>query len=991
MALSQALNNHKRKQKGQLLVEILLAIALTTIFLPALLTGLFSSRVGKVQQTQRAQAIALLKEAEEVVRNVRNQQWNAFSLNGTYHPLISNDSWMFASGNETINGFTRSVTLSDVYRDTNGIIVDSGGTLDPATKRVHVEVTWGIPYLSSVDSTMFVTRYLNNSAVTQTSLDDFNTGTFATTQSRDTQGGEVTLSTNTKGKWCSPAFSSATISLPDGPPVAVAATSSAASITTPNQVFVATAPTTSTSVKLAHVLVTANTETPTTSLRGTFTLDSTKYSDAGLVPVGLGIDNSYKTNAIKYYRSSSGKMYALIATTKPDREVIAILVDDGNPSNDNTNNGEYQDHVNRIYRYWTYFNTQMFNTSGGSYDTGLVNPSANTTTSGGDNDGFQSSPTRAYTDNNSFAVDTNSGNGTGTNCTGNDKDKHVYYNYNLAVPSGASISGIEVRLDAKVDNTSNTPFMCAQISWDGGTTWTSTKSTTNLTTNEAIYTLGGSSDTWGRGWSSTDFSNSNFRLRVINVSSSTSRDFSLDWAAVKVYYSGGSLNDQAPFDYGGTSLAVLDDKGYVSSGGYLYVFDLSSIDSKTTSSGLDMLGCRIQLDGYDCNPGSGTDRKYSSGEIGTSWSDTTSPAHNDCSDGGNIELYATNDIFPVKVGANTYVHIAVGAGTNAEYNIVDASSIPSSSTSPKINETACGRASGGSSSWKLLGSYDFNSDNGTEEAANSVFGNGDGTRAYISSNGDIDADNNGSPDSMQFYILNTANKNSPTFLSGNPSIGPSSGYYYGNGADAQLYPRRSLTVFDGLRAVLVGKDGTSDTNNSREYQVLNITNESSPAYCGGLQFDSGFNDLTSVSELDGDNFVYMIGNTTDNELKIVQGGPDGTYLSSGTYESDMQNLGSLVVLNRFSVNSSAPPGTTLQFQIAATPAVNQSCTDVTYSFVGPDGTNNSYFQSAGGAIPLIGVSGFGNPAQCVKYKAYFSTTDNNVTPTLYDSSFNYSP
>lgn len=91
-----------------------------------------------------------------------------------------------------------------------------------------------------------------------------------------------------------------------------------------------------------------------------------------------------------------------------------------------------------------------------------------------------------------------------------------------------------------------------------------------------------------------------------------------------------------------------------------------------------------------------------------------------------------------------------------------------------------------------------------------------------------------------------------------------------------------MTVFNGLRAVLVGKDGITDGNNGKEYQVLNMSNETSPAYCGGLQFDSGFNDLTSVSELDGDNFVYMVGNTIGNELKIIQG--------TGWYISKLRNI-----------------------------------------------------------------------------------------------------
>ena len=64
MALLQISNNH---QKGQMLIEILIVIAISAIMLPALLTGLFSSTQGKAQQGQRVQAIALMKEAEEVV------------------------------------------------------------------------------------------------------------------------------------------------------------------------------------------------------------------------------------------------------------------------------------------------------------------------------------------------------------------------------------------------------------------------------------------------------------------------------------------------------------------------------------------------------------------------------------------------------------------------------------------------------------------------------------------------------------------------------------------------------------------------------------------------------------------------------------------------------------------------------------------------------------------------------------------------------------
>src|SRR3990167_2676701 len=65
--------NFWRSQSGQSLVEILIAIGLTGILLPALLTGLVSSREGKAQEGQRLQATALVRESEEAIRSVREK------------------------------------------------------------------------------------------------------------------------------------------------------------------------------------------------------------------------------------------------------------------------------------------------------------------------------------------------------------------------------------------------------------------------------------------------------------------------------------------------------------------------------------------------------------------------------------------------------------------------------------------------------------------------------------------------------------------------------------------------------------------------------------------------------------------------------------------------------------------------------------------------------------------------------------------------------
>ena len=158
------------------------------------------------------------------------------------------------------------------------------------------------------------------------------------------------------------------------------------------------------------------------------------------------------------------------------------------------------------------------------------------TSSAGDNNG-SASASNAHADDGLFALDSNSGtSSTSTSCTSTTKDKHRFYNYGISIPDAAAVRGIEVRLDARADSTSGTPKICVQLSGDGGATWTAALSTGPLSTSERTYLLGGPQERWGLSWSPSRLSDANFRVRVINVAASSTRDFSLDWVAVRVTY-----------------------------------------------------------------------------------------------------------------------------------------------------------------------------------------------------------------------------------------------------------------------------------------------------------------------------------------------------------------------------------------------------------------------------------------------------------------------
>lgn len=109
-----------------------------------------------------------------------------------------------------------------------------------------------------------------------------------------------------------------------------------------------------------------------------------------------------------------------------------------------------------------------------------------------------------------------------------------YYNYSIVVPTGATIVGIEVIVAAK-QAAGSTNTLSVDLTWNASSSFTATKTTSTLTTTLTNYTLGGSTDTWGRTWTANDFSNSLFRLRLTN-NVSGGNTTQLDGTSIRVYY-----------------------------------------------------------------------------------------------------------------------------------------------------------------------------------------------------------------------------------------------------------------------------------------------------------------------------------------------------------------------------------------------------------------------------------------------------------------------
>ncbi|MDZ7744163.1 MAG: PA14 domain-containing protein [Candidatus Saccharibacteria bacterium] len=112
-------------QRGQTIIEVLITIALTAIMLPALLTSIIVSREGRAQTEEHLLASGLVQESVEVLRSVREENWDNISTNGTYHIASTSTGWSLMSGAETVDGYTKSIVIEDAYRDDTGTILEA--------------------------------------------------------------------------------------------------------------------------------------------------------------------------------------------------------------------------------------------------------------------------------------------------------------------------------------------------------------------------------------------------------------------------------------------------------------------------------------------------------------------------------------------------------------------------------------------------------------------------------------------------------------------------------------------------------------------------------------------------------------------------------------------------------------------------------------------------------------------------------------------------
>ncbi len=227
---------------------------------------------------------------------------------------------------------------------------------------------------------------------------------------------------------------------------------------------------------------------------------------------------------------------------------------------------------------------------------------------------------------------------------------------------------------------------------------------------------------------------------------------------------------------------------------------------------------------------------------------------------------------------------------------------------------------------------------------------------------------NASSSEREFYIINTISKSKPKILS---SVETNGTTIWG-----------IEVVEDGNVAILVGEGG-------EEYQVYTISNLSDPVKCGGMQINSGIYDVASIIDAQRNTFSYIVTGDTNNEFKIIRGGPGGGdeetgngFLEEGTYTSEIiDSKSEESEYYTLIVDAEIPEGTEMkiQFRTAATQSALLST-----PWRGQNGSTPYITQPGAYLLPM------GTRGRYLQYKVEFtSDTTKAKSPLLKELVFEY--
>jgi len=166
--------------RGESILEILLAIAIFAIVLPAILYTMGALASSQPERNVFFDALVFTEETKNTIQQLKSMSWSAVSNDGDYTLTTINgvDTLIPLSTTPTPgpNGFTRIIRIAEVRRS-NGTIVSQGGVVDNATKKATISIAW-VSSQEPITTDLYITRSDVFGLHTLTNTADFSQGSI---------------------------------------------------------------------------------------------------------------------------------------------------------------------------------------------------------------------------------------------------------------------------------------------------------------------------------------------------------------------------------------------------------------------------------------------------------------------------------------------------------------------------------------------------------------------------------------------------------------------------------------------------------------------------------------------------------------------------------------------------------------------------------------------------------------------------------------------
>lgn len=128
--------------KGFSILEIILSVAIFSIFSAASVTFFLSALSIQQQSLQYSAAATYASAGIEAMRAVRDDSFDNLNNTDKSGLEFANGKWKLSGENDHFDIYTRVISISEVSRDGDGNVVTSGGITDSDMKKIVATVSW---------------------------------------------------------------------------------------------------------------------------------------------------------------------------------------------------------------------------------------------------------------------------------------------------------------------------------------------------------------------------------------------------------------------------------------------------------------------------------------------------------------------------------------------------------------------------------------------------------------------------------------------------------------------------------------------------------------------------------------------------------------------------------------------------------------------------------------------------------------------------------